>query len=332
MAKIEILEPRDQEAHFGLYRTRVGGDEAIFVRRKVGDPTDYMHSRSRKVARQREYLALASKHYASLTPSQKAITRHQFEEIEFIASHGKSDTKLLTGRQLFIAKDIKSLAGTGKLQTVPYEACIILVDINNDPIDGDLWLYCTVADEWFDFPREELAPGNWLFTKVSPVHPPYKVYGEAVGYLDPKLPEHQAMSFEEIKDYHYHVLTPGTPPWGLPHTYYYYSCWGSYISHRFRSTEQLSYIYVRTKITSQGFSGALTIGIKEVYEPYLSPIWITRKELNIELEYYETAYYFTVLPAYLLAPNRNYNLVVWMMQDETPSWWGYNIIWKIPHS
>ncbi|GAJ22318.1 unnamed protein product, partial [marine sediment metagenome] len=63
--------------HFGLYRTSAGGDQGIFVRRKVGDPTDYMHTKSKKVNQQRQNLALASKHYSHLTPSQKAVTRRQ---------------------------------------------------------------------------------------------------------------------------------------------------------------------------------------------------------------------------------------------------------------
>ncbi|GAJ18196.1 unnamed protein product, partial [marine sediment metagenome] len=64
MATVHIKEPREQEAHFGLYRTTAGGDETIFVRRKIGEPTDYMHTKSRKLKQQRDNLALASQHYS----------------------------------------------------------------------------------------------------------------------------------------------------------------------------------------------------------------------------------------------------------------------------
>ncbi len=68
-----------------------------------------MHLNSRKLQRQRQSFALASQHYAHLSPNQKAISRHQFEEVEYQTSHGKTETKLLMGRQLFIAKDIHEL-------------------------------------------------------------------------------------------------------------------------------------------------------------------------------------------------------------------------------
>ena len=206
MARIEIVKKREQTAHFGLYRTSAGGDQEIFVRRKVGEPTDYMHTKSRKVARQRENLALASQHYAHLTPSQKAITRHQIEEVEYQKPHGKTDTKILLGRQLFIAKELRSLEATGKQLAIPYELCIMLVDENLSPLTGELWLYCTVSGEWFDLPKDEIWTGNWLFSKVPPGYAPYRVYGEADGYFDPLLPEHQAMSEDYLLAYHYHKL------------------------------------------------------------------------------------------------------------------------------
>ncbi len=206
MATVKRGIQREQAAHFGLYRTSAGGDESIIVRRKVGEPTDFMHATSRKVKRQREYLTLASQHYAHLTPSQKAITRHQIEEVEFIPSHGKTDTKILLGRQLFIAKEMRSLETTQKQLVLPYELCIILADENLNPLEGELWLFCTVSGEWFHLPKDEIAGGNWLFSQVPPGYAPYRVYGEAEGYFDPELPEHQAMSEDEIRAYRYHKL------------------------------------------------------------------------------------------------------------------------------
>ena len=186
MATVKIITPREQAAHFGLYRTSAGGDESIVVRRKVGEPTDYMHTKSRKVARQREILTVASQHYSHLTPGQKAITRHQIEEVEYETGHSKTDTKLLMGRQLFIAKEMRSLKTTQKQLLVPHELCIILTDQDLNPLDGNLWLSYFKDDEWHDIPKQELITANWLFSPVPRGRAPYQVYGEATGFLDPK--------------------------------------------------------------------------------------------------------------------------------------------------
>jgi len=175
MATVKILQPREQESHFGLYRTSAGGDESIFVRRKVGEPTDYEHNSSRKIARQREYLTLASQDYARLSPTQKAATRHQFEEIEFIRSHGKTDTKILTGRQLFIAKEIRSLAVLGSQLLVPADLCLFVCDPNKELL-VPAFIKATLYNEWTrDIPASLLSPGYYLFQAVDPTYDSYQV-------------------------------------------------------------------------------------------------------------------------------------------------------------
>ncbi len=206
MARVDIKEPREQEAHFGLYRTSVGGDESIIVRRKVGEPTDVKHNTSRKLERQRYYLTLASQHYSHLTPSQKAITRHQIEEVEYQKSHGKTDTKLLMGRQLFISKEMHSLETTGKQIYLPHEICIMLVDKNHLPLEGTLTLRYLDRGEWWGIYGEEISPGSWLHCLVPRGMAAYRPYGEAEGYFDPQLPQHQFMTEDEIRAYHYHEL------------------------------------------------------------------------------------------------------------------------------
>jgi len=206
MATVKVVQPRIQEAHFGLYRTSAGGDESIVVRRKIADPTDYKHTKSRKLHRQREAFSQASHHYSQLTPTQKAITRHQFEEVEYQQSHGKTDTKLLTGRQLFISKEIRSLNVTQKRLVLPYELCIMLVDENQAPLEGELWLRYLKDGEWKDIGKEELAEGSWLFSQTPREQEAYRPYGKAPNYYDPELPEHQNMTEAEILAYHYHVL------------------------------------------------------------------------------------------------------------------------------
>jgi len=214
MARVEVKILREQAAHFGLYRTSAGGDASIIVRRKVGEPTDYLHSKSRKLIRQRENLALASQHYASLTPGQKADTRRQIDFIEYQKSHGKTDTKLLRGRQLFIAREMKALHTTGKRLLVPHEICIMLVDKFLNPLTGHLWLRYLDLDEWWNIDSRELCPANWLFMTVPPAQEAYRPYGEALGYYDPELPEHQFMTENELKLYHYHILLGEGAPAG----------------------------------------------------------------------------------------------------------------------
>jgi len=215
MATIIILRPREQFSHFGLYRTSAGGDESIFVRRKVGDPTDYMHTRSRKCALQRYYLTLASQHYARLTPSQKAITRHQLEEVEFEKSHGTTDTKLLIGRQLFISKEMHSLKTTGKQLLLPYEVCIVLTDPDLNPLEGQLKLYFKTDGDWQETARDEIGLANWLFSLVPAGKASYHPIGEAIGYYDPEDPEITYLDEVSLKQYHYHKLYPTGIPEAL---------------------------------------------------------------------------------------------------------------------
>jgi len=211
MATVKIGYIREQLAHYGLHRQSLGRAEPMFIRRKVGEPTDYMHSNSRKVKRQREIFGQASKLYARLTPSQKGLTRHQFKEVDFIKPHGFSDTKILTGRQLFISSEIQSLARTGLPIALPMELCIMLCDPGLNPIDGQLWLSNLIIDTWYNIPGDDIATGNWLFSQVPPAQAAYKPFGVALGYVDPLLPEYQHMSPIEIQAYKYHILLPMIP-------------------------------------------------------------------------------------------------------------------------
>jgi len=66
MATVEVKNLRIQPATFALYRTSAGGDESVIVRRKVVDPTDVNHSKSRKLKVQRWSIR---NHTARPTPS-----------------------------------------------------------------------------------------------------------------------------------------------------------------------------------------------------------------------------------------------------------------------
>ncbi|MBA7586597.1 hypothetical protein ES708_28599 [subsurface metagenome] len=210
MARVEIKEFRPQHAHFGFYRTSAGGDQDIFIRRKVGEPTDYMHSKSVRVKDQRNRLATASRHYASLTPVQKARLRPQMRFVSRVGSGSVSEEVLLQGRQLFISEDIRELKTKQKLLSPLFEVCIVLCDMEYTALSGKLWLYYWIAGEWREIPGQELAIGNWLFSRVPPGQAAYRVYGEADGFFDPEYPEFQSMSEERLKAHHGHVLLPGT--------------------------------------------------------------------------------------------------------------------------
>ena len=211
MARVEIKAPREQASSFALYRTSAGGDESIVVRRKVGEPTDYLHAKSRKLARQRENFTLASQHYSHLSPSQKAITRYQIEEVEYQKSHGQTDTRLLMGRQLFISKEMHSLETTQKQLVLPHELCIMLVDDTMTPLAGTLLLYDYVDDQWCELKGDEIGTGNWLFSQVPRGQFAYRPFGESAGYFDPQFPATQWMTEDEILVYRYHILYGGIP-------------------------------------------------------------------------------------------------------------------------
>ncbi|KKN21790.1 hypothetical protein LCGC14_0921700 [marine sediment metagenome] len=173
-----------------------------------------MHTKSRKCALQRYYLTLATQHYARLTPSQKAITRHQFEEVEYETGHSQTKTKLLSGRQLFISKEMHSLKTTGKQLILPYEVCIVLTDPDLNPLEGQLDLYYLTNGDWQSLAREEIGLGNWLFSLVPAGKASYHPIGEAIGYYDPEDPIETYLDEVSLKQYHYHKLYPT----GIPET------------------------------------------------------------------------------------------------------------------
>jgi len=152
------------------------------------EPTDVIHGNSRKLKRQREYLTLASQHYARLTSSQKAHTRHQFEEVDYIKSHGKTDYKLLTGRQLFISKEMYSLATTGKQQKDLIELCLACCDPAYDAVVPDIikirlrnFLLGTAYPE-------DLAYGHYFWPNIPDTYLTYQLNAELLMWNDVLLP------------------------------------------------------------------------------------------------------------------------------------------------
>ncbi|GAJ03183.1 unnamed protein product, partial [marine sediment metagenome] len=175
MATVEITTKREQATHFGLFRASPGGNQSIFVRRKVGEPTDYMHTKSKKVKRQREVFGQASIHYSHLTSLQKEDLKHQVEEVEYIRDHGKSDIKVLQGRALFISKDIHALIETAKQTEMPLTICILSVEPTGQPIDVPILLVRAYPYPKTEYPDYHPYPGTNIFYPVPRLEGRYYV-------------------------------------------------------------------------------------------------------------------------------------------------------------
>ena len=206
MARVEIGRYRPQDAHYGFYRDDLPSGDVILIRRKVGEPTDYLHPNSRKARQQRLNFGLASTHYSHLTPIQKRELKYVTEEMSFVRGHSKSGTKVLQGRTLFISKDIHALNETQKQTPTPLQICIVLTDPDLNPIKGDIWLYYLENDEWKETPRKLLSPSYWLFPTVPRNKELYHPIGAALNYQDPQDPETTYLTQKELMLYHYHPL------------------------------------------------------------------------------------------------------------------------------
>ncbi|MBA7588115.1 hypothetical protein ES708_30165 [subsurface metagenome] len=166
-----------------------------------------MHSQSKAVKRQREIFSQASQHYSHLTPPQKAQVRLQMAEVEVIKSHGKTDIKLLKGRQLFLARDIHELRTKQRQLPTPLQICIILVDQDSNPLEGNLLLLYLKNGEWHELPRKAISPYDWLFPEVPRAMEKYHPFGDAEGYVDFQDPITTYLTQSQLVAYHYHTLT-----------------------------------------------------------------------------------------------------------------------------
>jgi len=208
MVKVNVGEYRPQDAHYGLYQLATESGDIVVVRRKVGEPTDYLHPNSRQVKQQRYNFGLASTHYSHLTPIQKRENRYNAEVVEFSRGSKKSGTKLLTGRTLFISKDIHSLNELQKHIPSYLQICIALTDQDLNLIEGDVWLYGLIDSEWREEDRKQLSSSHWLFPTVPRDLLLYHPVGANHTYYDPQDPETTYLTLKELMLYHYHKLSP----------------------------------------------------------------------------------------------------------------------------
>ena len=208
MVRVNVGQHRAQDAHYGFYKDDLPSGDIIVIRRKVGEPTDFLHPNSRKVRLHRQNFALASKHYSHLTSIQKRELRYVTEEVSTIGGRSKSVNKVLQGRELFISKDIHSL--DEKHVHIPsfLQICIQLTDQDLNPLAGEIALYYQINGDWGSIDRRLLSESYWLFPIVPMKRPLYHPIGEAYGYYDPEDPETTYLTQKELMLYHYHKLMP----------------------------------------------------------------------------------------------------------------------------
>jgi hypothetical protein len=207
MVKVNIGKWRPQDAHYGFYQETIPSGDIVIVRRKVGEPTDYLHPNSRKLRIHRRNFGLASTHYSHLTPIQKKELKYVGEIVSFVRGHSKSDTKFLQGRPLFISKDTHALDETQTQIPTPLQICIVLTDPDLNPIEGDLRLYYLEDGEWKETTHRLLSPSYWLFPTVPRNKQLYHPIGADFDYYDPQDPDTTYLTQKELMLYHYHPLT-----------------------------------------------------------------------------------------------------------------------------
>jgi len=317
MAKVEIVEYREQLAHFGFYKQGAGGDVQLLIRRKVGDPTDYMHNHSKAVQRQREIFSQASIHYSHLTPTQKADWRRQIRWVPRIRPGSQSEEVILKGRQLFIAEDIHELATKQKQIKLPLEICIVLADQDFNPLEGELWLYCTVAGEWFDLPKGELQKGYWLFTKVPPGYPPYRVYGEAAGYFDPQLPEHQTFTEKELKAHHYHILHPEVLWKVFYQDVHYKRSW-----HTWSPDSLVTLLQIKHDLYTHAYEGELWLGVSNYGDEAYPERWVKKYTHHISASDPDPKHYEHNFSGLSFPPGSKFSYITWLPD------WTWFIYWQ----
>ncbi|GAJ03441.1 unnamed protein product, partial [marine sediment metagenome] len=149
------------------------------------------------------------------------LSKRRLGDVEYIDNHGVTQVKMLSGRQLVISEDIHAQATTGRFTEQPFQVCIILCRPDHEPLLGTLYLEYQDAGGWHEVEGRELNLGNWLFVEVPGKMAAYRVWGEAVGWQDPMLPENQNMSEAQLKATHWHIME--VPPVTMDFRYRFYS-------------------------------------------------------------------------------------------------------------
>lgn len=277
-----------------------------------------MHSKSARVKDQRERLATASRHYASLTPIQKARLRHQLRFVSRVGSGSVSEEVLLQGRQLFISEDIREIKTKQKLLSPLFEVCIVLCDKEYNPLVGKLWLYYWIAGEWHEIPGQELAIGNWLFTAVPPGQAAYRVYGEADGFFDPELARYQWMSEKRLKQHHAHILyQKGTS--------YLYSFSSGAQSYGRIQTAKISFtgIHIWAKILFYNYSGRFDVALFRGRLSLKPEDEIGRRHFDVKAGEEDPRYFDVFFDNFYISKGSDYTMWFLRLDPPYPFWKGY---------
>ena len=141
------------------------------------------------------------------------------------------------------------------------------------------------------------------------------------------------MTESQLLAYRYHVLQPGPSIkellYQLPYTHFHFAVWGWYVRWFFQPTEPLAQVAVYTSITSHGFEGKFTVGIKTTPPKPPPEEWIVKQDRLITWRYFRTYNYLTILPATALIPGTWYPLYLVVEGEEPPYWWGYRDLWLL---
>jgi len=128
------------------------------------------------------------------------------EEVEYIQSHGKSDTKLLRGRELFLSKEIHSLSQTGEQLIIIPELCVLVCDMHNDIVDP-YYIRALLRNQWLKMRKpKRLSPGYYLWDALYLGYETYQIlvdrecWNDYVGL---------ALPFQEFLQTRYCIMHPG---------------------------------------------------------------------------------------------------------------------------
>lgn len=210
MAKVLLKQKRELEAGYHVYTLPTPSGDLVTVRRKVGMPTDVEHSSSTATRRQRDRFGAASKRWSAIQSPIRAQMSSNYGWTYSQTPHGKSEPKLLQGRQLFISQDIHQQEYHQQHAEIPFHCCIILCAEDDTPLAGQLTLSGKYQEQTTPIPSKRLSPANFLFHPFPPIDFEfYLPYGIAPGYHDPGIPP---LTKTELPSYHYHHMLPGEQP------------------------------------------------------------------------------------------------------------------------
>lgn len=182
MARVTIGTKRPQASNTGIYSQSLKSGDVITCRRKILTPADVIHPGSKATALQRQRFTRAVQRYSQLPRPNKQRLKNEYQFISYQPPHGRSDTKLLSGKSLAISLDIHDLATKGTVHPIPTDLCMIVTDAAGDPLEvkriflSSSWLHGFIA--YF----EHLGNANYLLEAVNTTATSYVITTNLSGW------------------------------------------------------------------------------------------------------------------------------------------------------